>query len=126
MTIKDNIKHLREQRDMTQQELADVLGVNRATIAQWETGTSYPRMGTAMEMCEYFAISLNDLVDDSPVHMAVNRNDTGYTVELKPSTETDELMRLYRSMTDEGKRQLMDYARYVAGQHPKNQAMGIA
>jgi len=115
MSIKDNIRRLRESRDLTQQELADVLGVNRATIAQWETGTSYPRMGTALQLCEYFAISLNDLADEKPEPRPV---------ELLGDVR--ELVDLYGRMTDEGRQQLMIYARGLAQTYPKNTADSVS
>ena len=115
MSMKDNIRKLREGRDLTQQELADVLGVNRATVAQWETGTSYPRMGTALQICEYFAVSLDDLADDAPKPRPV---------ELLGDVR--ELVDLYGGMTDEGRRQLMIYARGLAATYPKNTADSVS
>ena len=34
---------MRERAKLTQRELADVLGVERSTVAKWESGTAYPR-----------------------------------------------------------------------------------
>ena len=41
--IANRIKEYREKKRLTQQELADRLGINRVTITQWETGKSNPR-----------------------------------------------------------------------------------
>lgn len=46
VTIKtmngDGIKELRKQLNLTQQELADKIGVDRVTVARWETGKKKP------------------------------------------------------------------------------------
>lgn len=45
MDINSNIRKLRKQAGLTQEELAEKLEVARSTITQWETGWSSPRMG---------------------------------------------------------------------------------
>jgi DNA-binding transcriptional regulator YiaG len=42
MPFKKRVKTLRKQLGMTQQQLADVLGVNRVSVAHWETGLRRP------------------------------------------------------------------------------------
>lgn len=51
MNIKEYIKHKREQEGLTQYDLADVLGVQRWTIASWEQKNNYatPRMETLLK-----------------------------------------------------------------------------
>lgn len=115
-SIGENIRRLRESAGLSMNQLAQMIGKSRSSISQYEQGKVIPRMGTVEDMARVFGVSKMEILNDRVEYYAIN---------MEP-TETDELMRLYRSMTDEGKRQLMDYARYVAEQHPKNQAMGIA
>lgn len=71
MAIKDNIKRLRESRDMTQDELAKALGVTRPAVTQWESGWSKPRMGTVEKIAEFFGVGISDVIEsqqDMPVH----------------------------------------------------------
>jgi len=42
MTPKEIVK-LREQLNLTQQELADLIGAHQPTVARWETGKNEPR-----------------------------------------------------------------------------------
>lgn len=42
----NKIKELREKAKLTQAELADVLGVKRVTVSQWERGENKPRIDT--------------------------------------------------------------------------------
>ncbi|MEE0636530.1 LexA family protein [Adlercreutzia sp.] len=64
MAIADNIKRLRLKRDWTQEHLADLVGVTRSTVTQWETGWSQPRMGAVEKLAAAFGVSVADMVDD--------------------------------------------------------------
>lgn len=65
MAIKDNIRRLRESRNMTQDELAKALGVTRPAVTQWESGWSKPRMGTVEKIAGYFGVSITEIIEGS-------------------------------------------------------------
>ena len=65
MGLADNIKRLRTNADLTQAKLAEMVGVTRATVTQWETGWSQPRMGAIEKLAEVFGVSLVALVSDN-------------------------------------------------------------
>ena len=56
------IKKYRLAKNMTQQDLADRLQINRSTIAQWETGGNIPRVDTLVQLAKIFKCKLDDLV----------------------------------------------------------------
>lgn len=64
MGLSENIKRLRTDADMTQAKLADLVGVTRATVTQWETGWSQPRMGALEKIADVFGVSMSMLVSD--------------------------------------------------------------
>lgn len=64
MGLSENIKRLRTDADMTQAKLADLVGVTRATVTQWETGWSQPRMGALEKIADVFGVSMSMLVAD--------------------------------------------------------------
>lgn len=41
LNIGNTIKYLRKERDITQEELADILGVSYQSVSRWETGVSH-------------------------------------------------------------------------------------
>ena len=41
LNIGDTIKHLRREKDITQEELGDILGVSYQSISRWETSASH-------------------------------------------------------------------------------------
>lgn len=65
MSLSSNIKRLRKNADLTQAELAKKVGVTRATVTQWETGWSQPRMGALEKLADAFGITMAELVSDT-------------------------------------------------------------
>ena len=60
--ISSNISSLRKAAGLSQEMLADKIGVSRQTIAKWESGESAPDVVHCDAMAELFDISLDDLV----------------------------------------------------------------
>ena len=62
-----NIKQLREQRDMTQEELAKRLGVKPPAVSKWERGMAYPSMNTVIKMADLFQVSMDVVLGLAPI-----------------------------------------------------------
>ena len=62
-----NIKQLREQRGMTQEELANRLGVKYPAVSKWERGMAYPSMNTVIKMAELFQVSMDVVLGLEPI-----------------------------------------------------------
>lgn len=62
MHLAQNLKCLREQRGMSQQELAEVLEISRAAVGNWETSNREPDLKTIIRLAVYFGVTLDDLV----------------------------------------------------------------
>ncbi len=60
--IFENITVLRKEAGMSQEALAEAVGVSRQTIAKWETGESVPDVLHCDRIAEVFEISLDDLI----------------------------------------------------------------
>ena len=65
------IKELREQRKMTQLQLAEILSVSDKTISKWETGKGYPDITLLESIAAAFGISLTELISG---HQIKNSN----------------------------------------------------
>lgn len=59
--FQDNLIQLRKLNDMTQEELAEKVGVTRQSIAKWEAGLSQPDLERARLLAETFGVTLDDL-----------------------------------------------------------------
>ena len=62
MNFRDNLVHLRAVNNMTQEQLAMLLGVSRQSVAKWEAGKSYPEMDKLISLCQIFSCTLDELV----------------------------------------------------------------
>lgn len=62
MSFKENLQYLRGSRNMTQEQLAMLLGVSRQAISKWESEKAYPEMDKLLMLCDMFGVTLDDLV----------------------------------------------------------------
>jgi transcriptional regulator with XRE-family HTH domain len=62
MALSDNLQYLRKKHKMTQEELAEGIGVTRQSVSKWETGEAYPDTDKLILLCEKFDISIDELV----------------------------------------------------------------
>lgn len=60
--VADRIKALREQRGMTQSELAKQLGITRSSVNAWELGISVPSTQYVVELADIFKVSTDYLL----------------------------------------------------------------
>lgn len=60
--ISSNISALRKAKNLSQEALAERLGVSRQTVAKWESGESLPDVLHCDQMAEVFEVSLDDLI----------------------------------------------------------------
>ena len=64
--FKDNLIHMRKMRKMTQEDLAEQVGVTRQAIAKWESGETIPDLEKCRLLAETFGVSLDDLANFEP------------------------------------------------------------
>ena len=73
MSLAEKMIELRKQNGLSQQDLADRLGVSRQAISRWETGAVQPLADSVKSLAQVFQVStdylLNDDLDDpTPLH----------------------------------------------------------
>ena len=64
--FNDNLVQLRKAYDMTQEELAEKIGVSRQSVAKWESGDSLPDIDRCKAIADAFGVSLDDLTNYEP------------------------------------------------------------
>lgn len=60
--IGENIKHLRLEKKVTQEELAELFGVSNAAVSKWERGETYPDFELIVPLANYFQVSVDELM----------------------------------------------------------------
>lgn len=132
--IGANIKRYRIRKNMTQEQLAKELGVNRQTVGRWENGTLEPRTKKLSEIADALGISKFDLYADEELtrrrtfidELAINyveKNNTTFPIftEEKPAYSTlpfavERCNATLRKLNYEGINKVTEYAELLATQ----------
>ena len=77
--FKDNLQELRKLHDMSQEELADKIGVARQTLSKYETGESLPDIEKCRLLADVFGVTIDDLLN----YESGNPENMGITVPPK-------------------------------------------
>ena len=64
--FKDNLIHLRKIKQLTQEDVADKVGVSRQAVAKWESGETVPDLDKCRLLAELFGVTLDDLANFEP------------------------------------------------------------
>lgn len=59
--IGENIQYLRKSKNLTQESLAEQIGVSRQTVAKWESGESAPDLDAAAKLSQALDVSLDEM-----------------------------------------------------------------
>ena len=60
--LAENIRNMRRGRHLTQEQLAEVLGVAVGTVSKWESGSTTPDLALVMELADFFGTSVDVLL----------------------------------------------------------------
>ena len=84
MKFNENLKYLRKEEKMTQENLAERLNVSRQTVTKWESGQSLPDIENLKQIADLFGVTMDSLVGDveSKKESKINKkiNDIGYFI----------------------------------------------
>lgn len=62
MEFSKKLQELRKQKDLTQEELSEILFVSRTAISKWESGRGYPSIDSLKAIADFFAITIDELL----------------------------------------------------------------
>ena len=98
LNIGETIKKLRKEKDITQEEFAEVLGVSCQSVSRWENNSCYPDIELIPTIAEFFGISLDKLmgVDDAAEKKAVDQYLKDFQAAVSVGT-IDECIRISRA-----------------------------
>ena len=67
------IRSIRKEKQLTQREVADILGVSDKTVSKWETGNGLPEVSLMLPLCDILGISVNELLSGEMLDESVYR-----------------------------------------------------
>lgn len=100
--LKDNIKNLRKEKGLSQEELAIKLNVVRQTVSKWERGLSVPDSSMLISLAEELDTSVNVLLGESIEEKTLNDD-----VDIKTIAERLEVINLQLARRSEMKIKLV-------------------
>ena len=62
MEFNEKLQVLRKRKELTQEELAEVLFVSRTAISKWESGRGYPNIDSLKAIAKYFGVTIDELL----------------------------------------------------------------
>ena len=75
--IGSNLRMLRSNSSYTLEDVAEIIGVSRQTIAKWEAGETYPDIENCVKLSALFKVSLDAMVKEPVQILAEEPNDKG-------------------------------------------------
>ena len=69
MKFGDNLKILRKKKKISQEVLAERVGVSRQSVSKWELGEAYPEMSNILALCTIFHCQITDLVNNAMIDL---------------------------------------------------------
>ena len=63
MNLGNNLFHARKRKDLSQEEVAEKLGVSRQTVSKWETDETVPDIRQSKKMAVMYGMSLDELIN---------------------------------------------------------------
>lgn len=64
MNFQEKLQVLRRERGLSQENLAEIIGISRQAIAKWECGRSYPDVNNLIQISNLFKVSIDKLLRD--------------------------------------------------------------
>jgi transcriptional regulator with XRE-family HTH domain len=77
MSIGKNLKSLRNRQNVSQQDIADFLGVDRKTYVSWESDAVPVKSIFIPKIAEYLHVEISDLFKERPSEIVINQHNTG-------------------------------------------------
>ncbi|MBZ0253529.1 MAG: helix-turn-helix domain-containing protein [Candidatus Methylomirabilis sp.] len=88
MTLGEKIAALRKQREWTQEDLAEKVGVSKVQVSRWETGRMRPSRNTLKQIAAVLGVHYDDLRSSGPP-LALDGADSGLSEKLRQVQELD-------------------------------------
>ena len=63
MKIGKLLKHLRKDKGLTQEQLAEQFNVSSRTVSRWETGSNLPAVNILIELADFYDVDIREIID---------------------------------------------------------------
>jgi len=99
MSVGENIKRIREQRSIRQQEIADLIGMHRSNYSKIESGQREISITALDKIAAYFDLSIDDIVhlgSDVPEEVRIEDKATSEQLRLIQELDPDDKSMVFK------------------------------
>lgn len=114
-SFAENMRRIRFERYMTQEEFADLLGTTKQNISRYESGAVSPKISTAAIIADKLGISLSELSGNHKEEQEKNQPDH----RLNISNIEFALLDTMHDLSEARKQDILDFARFIQSQEEK-------
>ena len=65
MKLSENLKIIRKENNLSQEQLEEKLGVSRQAVSKWESDQSYPEMDKVLLICKLYGYGIDELMNEN-------------------------------------------------------------
>ncbi len=132
MEIGERIRKLRKKKSITQEQLADKLGLKRAIISKYENGIVDINLSTIKKIADILEVSTTDLIEGGqfvdenfdidedikkhPEKYTTIKDDTGRTVAHRLNKDHEVMLLRYKTLNKKGQEEANNYIAYLSKQ----------
>ncbi|MBQ8697191.1 MAG: helix-turn-helix transcriptional regulator [Clostridia bacterium] len=99
LKLSENLKQVRKDKGITQEQLANTLGVSFQSVSRWETGAAYPDIELLPVIAGYFGITVDELIGTAHAGNELRYKEyTARIKELREQGKEEERIKLLRQM----------------------------
>ena len=108
------LKELRKQTgNLSQQDVADLLGMERSSFSKYETGVANPSMNVLVKLCDLYGVGIDELLGEKENSVTFREKSSGESGEdpnlrFGNLTKSETLMILKMRLMDEGEREKLE------------------
>ena len=95
------LKVLRKEKNLTQEQLAEQLGVSGRTVSRWETGNNMPDISLLVEIAEFYEVTIPELINGERKSETMNENEkeVATTMADYATEEKSEILKSIRNQS---------------------------
>ena len=99
--IGNFLRELRKEKNLTQEQAADKLGVSRRTISRWETGAYMPDISLIVDIAEMYDVDVRDIIDGERKDINMNSEVKEVAVKMADysAMQTESLKKWVKTMS---------------------------
>lgn len=71
--LSERIRKLREQKNISQKQLADIMHISQSSISEYESGNQQPPLEMIVKLADFFDVSIDYLLGRTNIAISINR-----------------------------------------------------